>query len=79
MEIEDGDQLDLAAPRSLFNVVGPDLPLLSGSFVNVGATYRVSADGDRFLRVYLALPSPFTEIVVIQHWFGELTRLVPID
>ena len=46
-------------------------------------TYDVSPDGQRFLMIKVGGGSdqtaPTTNIVVIQHWFEELKRLVPTN
>ena len=44
---------------------------------NPGPAYDVSHDGERFLMIRLPVSDPETEIVVVQNWFEELTRLVP--
>ena len=42
-------------------------------------TYDLSLDSQRFLMVKLEQrkPSPVTEMILVQNWFGELKRLVP--
>jgi hypothetical protein len=47
-----------------------------GDAANVGRTYDVSPDGRRFLMMKADTTTP-TNIVVVQNWFSELTRLVP--
>ncbi|MBI4264610.1 MAG: hypothetical protein HY657_09555 [Acidobacteria bacterium] len=48
---------------------------------NNGVTYDVSPDGRRFLMIEEASGSdaPSQNIVVVQNWFEELKRLVPVD
>jgi hypothetical protein len=43
-------------------------------------TYDLSLDGKRFLMVKGAQrkPAPVTEMVLVQNWFEELNRLVPV-
>ena len=47
---------------------------------NAVASYDVSADGQRFLRVQPMHPDPPTDrIQVALNWFEELKRLVPTN
>ena len=47
----------------------------------VGRSYDISADGNRFLMVKVPVSTGQSgtppAIVVVQHWFDELQRLVP--
>jgi hypothetical protein len=47
--------------------------------VNIGG-YDISLDGQRFLMVKPAPadPNPVTEIILVQNWFDELKRTVPM-
>ena len=53
--------------------------VFDGQYVEQG--YDVSPDGRRFLMIKDARPTgegpPLSQIVVVQHWFEELKRLVP--
>lgn len=59
-----GDRLQVGAPRTLF-MLG-DLQVVAAS-----------PDGSRFLAVRIPRVAPRTEIVVVQNWLQELSRLVP--
>jgi serine/threonine-protein kinase len=65
-------RLSAGTPTSLFQ---------GAYFVTQAArTYDVSPDGSRFLMIKSAAPSinsPAVQLVVVQHWFEELKRLVP--
>jgi hypothetical protein len=41
--------------------------------------YDISKEGDRFLMVKMweAMPTPVTQMILVQNWFEELKRLVP--
>ena len=60
-------------------VFGPGYYCGSGGYV--GRTYDVSPDGQRFLRIKEGGGTDQTaappQIIVVQHWVEELTRLVP--
>jgi hypothetical protein len=48
--------------------------------VDLGVTYDISADGERFLMVKAGSAAPLAApagIVVVQHWDEELRRVVP--
>ena len=49
--------------------------------VGRGRTYDVSPDGQRFLMIkeggVADEPAPSARLVLVQHWFEELKRLVP--
>jgi hypothetical protein len=51
---------------------------LASTFPLTGATYDVTADGQRFLMVKEEPPSP-TQINVVVNWFEKLKRLVPVQ
>ena len=66
---------------------GTPTPLFDGGFVtgDIGRlpVYDVTADGQRFLMVQItastdseAVPA---SLIVVQNWFEELRRLVPVD
>ena len=71
VEIRTSPTFSAGAPRMLFE----------GRFVrsaNTVASYDVSADGQRFLRVQPMHPDPPTDrIQVTLNWFEEVKRLVP--
>lgn len=79
-----GDSL-IAVPVStepVFEAGSPEV-LFEGSYaVVIGRMYDVSPDGQRFLMVK---PAETTEgdarndVVLVQNWFEELERLVPVD
>ena len=67
---------DPGIPRPLF--VGP----YRFAFGIRPTPYDVSPDGQRFLMIKepeIREPSDQPEIVIVQNWFEELTRLVPVD
>ncbi len=76
----DGTSLRLAKPVSLFDlrVTGPTgaVEQYANSY-NSGAGYDVLPDG-RFVMVRGPDPTSTREIVVVQNWFEELKRLVPV-
>ena len=78
----DGDAMRVVEVRTspTFSAGAPRL-LYEGRFIqspNGVASYDVSADGQRFLRVQPLHPDPPThEIQVTMNWFEELKRLVP--
>lgn len=62
-----------SAPTRLF--AGPFLHDFNGN-----PNYAVSPDGQRFLMIRSALHSPaLSQIHVVQNWFEDLKRLVPVD
>jgi hypothetical protein len=63
----------MSKPRLLFEKPGYS----SGSPIRA---YDLSLDSQRFLMVKeeQRKPSPATEMVLVQNWFEELKRLVPI-
>ena len=65
VSVAPGDRLQVGAPRTLF-MLG-DLQVVT-----------VSPDGRRFLAVRLPPVPPRTDIVVVQNWLHELSRLVPV-
>lgn len=61
---------------------GTPEPLFANAFLRTGwgRTYDVAPDGRRFLLTFMkesppAPPPP--QMVLVQHWFEELKRLVP--
>jgi eukaryotic-like serine/threonine-protein kinase len=76
----DGASLSLGRPTALFD---QNLPGGSGTAEryaqsnNVGVAYDVLPDG-RFVMVRAPDPSGSREFVLVQHWFEELKRLVPV-
>jgi serine/threonine-protein kinase len=62
---------------------GSPTRLLEGPYFlnagNKGRTYDVSPDGQRFLMIKVGRGSAPTSIIVVQHWFEELKRLVPTN
>ena len=66
--LEPGPNLQVGEATSLFEgqyFTNPDL-----------RSYDVSPDGQRFLRIK---PSGVAEVILVQNWFEELTRLVPLN
>ena len=65
--------------QALFEYAG-DHPAAAG--LRTWRNYDVSKDGQRFLMVKL-LPAPAVtrtpEIIMVQNWFEELKRLVPVN
>jgi hypothetical protein len=82
----DGTPTMMAVPvdvRSGF-VSGDAAKLFAGTYFTAlnGRTYDVSADGRRFLMVKAASTSPrggLPRAVIVENWFSELDRLVPIS
>ena len=58
-----------------------DWPYYTGDGTTVGRTYDVSPDGQRFLALRRAGAdgTATSQIIVVQNWFSELERLVPVD
>ncbi len=75
--IEEGDPIRLGEYRPLFPLVDRMTNERYSTARNPGPAYDVSHDGERFLMIRLPVSDPETEIVVVQNWFEELTRLVP--
>jgi serine/threonine-protein kinase len=76
----DGASLRLAKPVPLLDlrVPGPTGAVEQyANSVNAGAEYDTLPDG-RFVMVRGADPTGTREIVLVQHWFEELKRLVPV-
>ena len=77
----DGDSLRLAKPVPLFDlrVPGPTgaIEQYRGGG-NVGSAYDILPDGKRFVMIRGADPQGTREIVLVQNWFEELKRLVPV-
>jgi serine/threonine-protein kinase len=76
--VEGGSAFRAGNPMRLF-----EGPYFQDAFA-LGRTYDVSPDGERFLMIKMINvgggtnePSAPTSIVVVQHWFEELKRLVP--
>ena len=62
---------------------GRPVKVLQGPYATGGPrstrTYDVSPDGQRFLMVkQLASQAAAPQIIVVQNWFEELRRLVPV-
>ena len=60
-------------PRPLF-----DGPYRMGGLPH-GWPFDVSLDGQRFLMIKEAAVSDQPQVVLVENWFEELTRLVPVD
>ncbi len=76
----DGASLSLGRPSALFDQRLPGGAGASEQYVqsgNTGVAYDVLPDG-RFVMVRGADPSGSREFVLVQHWFEELKRLVPV-
>ena len=73
--VETGDTFQRGTPRQLFSMA----PYYQGANLN----WDLSADGQRFLMVKRDVvtgeDAPSSEIIVVQNWFEELTRLVPTE
>ncbi|MSO56749.1 MAG: hypothetical protein EXQ55_07490 [Acidobacteria bacterium] len=60
--------------RELFTAGAPRL-LFEGPYVNVGGlSYDVTPDGQRFLLLEPAEPSPITHLNVVLNWFEEVKQ-----
>ena len=44
-----------------------------------GCAFDISPDGERFLVVQELVGETTTELILVQNWFQELKRLVPIE
>ncbi len=76
----DGASLTLGRPTALFDQRVPGGSGATEQYVqssNTGVAYDVLPDG-RFVMVRGADPSGSREFVLVQHWFEELKRLVPV-
>jgi len=67
-----GSAWSASTPRKI--VDGPYVTITSGS----GRSYDVSPDGRRFLMVKRPAMRASAQIVIVQNWFEELRRLVPV-
>jgi hypothetical protein len=71
VEVRTTPAFNIGTPRTLFR----------GTYVlspNAVASYDVTSDGKRFLRVQSAHPDPPTDhIQIVLNWTEELKRLVP--
>jgi hypothetical protein len=78
-----GDAIDANRPRWLARSRTRGGGLAVGEWRSPGRTYDVSPDGKRFLMIKEAAStnttSPPPELIVVQHWFEELKRLVPTN
>jgi serine/threonine-protein kinase len=72
-------------PSPKWSATRPSVVVKEGYFTNPvwwGRSYDVSPDGQRFLMIKEGGPegnAPPTSLVVVQHWFEELKRLVPTN
>ncbi len=76
----DGASLSLGRPTALFDQRVPGGSGAAEQYAqssNTGVAYDVLPDG-RFVMVRGADPSGSREFVLVQHWFEELKRLVPV-
>ena len=70
---------------STFSATKPSVVVKEGYFTNPpwwGRSYDVSPDGKRFLMIKEGGPggtTPPASLVVVQHWFEDLKRLVPAN
>jgi Tol biopolymer transport system component len=73
VEVQTAPRFSIGTPRILFRgeyVVSP----------NAVASYDVTSDGKRFLRVQsMHLDPPTDQIQIVVNWFEELKRLVPTN
>ena len=73
--VETGDSFQRGTPQRLFS--------MSAYFEGLGFNWDISPNGRRFLMVKRAEPtsedSASDEIIIVQNWFEELKRLVPVD
>jgi hypothetical protein len=71
-DVGTGESFSTGRPRLLFERAGYSL----GAPIR---GYDLSRDSRRFLMVKLdqRTPSPATELMLVQHWFEELTARVP--
>jgi Tol biopolymer transport system component len=75
VSVESTDPLVLGAPRSLFPMIDPEHDRHADPMLPWGAVYDVADDG-RVLMVWEP-DQRYTELVVVQDWLDELTRIVP--
>ncbi len=71
------DVIDLFVMRVGIPAVLFEGPSVRGAEVNDGL-FDVSLDGQWFLMIR-EVGSALGQVVVVQNWFEELTRLVPVD
>jgi serine/threonine-protein kinase len=70
-------------PGPSWSATTPSVVVKEGYYTNPvwwGRSYDISPDGTRFLMIKEGTPDgtiPPTSLVVVQHWFEELKRLVP--
>ena len=85
---ENGDRMfGVTAPTAPTLKVGTPVPLFQGQFYiaptgSPRPQYDVTADGQRFLMLAPVPGESLTDqsrIVVVQNWFEELKRLVPVN
>ena len=65
----------MTRPSALFSLAGY-------IFVGTGRNYDIAPDGQRFVflkPVGLGEDAGPAQVVVVQNWFEELKRLVPVD
>ena len=70
--IEPGDGFMARMPQMLFN--GP----FDSDVSDANANYDVSLDGEQFVMVRAAEGNP-SQLILVQSWFEELKRLVPVN
>ena len=71
-----GDELRLGQPERLFEL--PEGLYIQGPM----HFYALHPDGRRFVigvHTEVEPPPPITRLTLVQNWFEELNRLVPID
>ena len=73
VDVETEPGFEAWTPRLLFEA-SYDSQLVSGD-----SNYDVSADGQHFLMVQGGAAAGAPGYVVVQNWFEELKRLVPVD
>jgi serine/threonine-protein kinase len=75
VDVRPEETLTFGPPRVLWDALSTRFPGGTG-----GRTFDISPDGRRFLMTLQRDPipqPPVTHIVLVQHWFEELRRLVP--
>ena len=74
VRVNRGPTLDVGSPMKLF-----EGPYFVGGAANTNRSYDISADGRRFLMIKPQQIGGTAHLVLVEHWFEELKRLVPAN
>ena len=70
VDVTTGEAFSRGTPRVLF----PD-----PYFRRAGTAWDISSDGQRFLMIKLVSRAGADALLIVQHFFEELKRIVPVD